>query len=343
MKMLLNTLYIQSPDRYLCLEGETVVVKCGEEKIGQVPLHNVVAIVTCGHAGVSPALLGACAERGIIINFMDRYCKFLARTVGPVYGNVILRKEQYRVSDDPDRSVNIAKSFIKGKIYNQKSVLARAVRDHPQRIDVDMFNSKIDFLRNSLTKINTVTDADMLRGIEGEAASVYFSAFDSMILRQKEDFRFSGRNKRPSLDRVNALLNFAYSRLRGMCESALESVGLDPYVGFLHTDRPGRTSLALDLMEEFRAIYADRFVLTLINDRIFKADDFKFKENGEVYLEDSARREFFNMWEKKRNEEITHPYTDEKTPWGMLPHVQARLLVSFLRGDMDAYMPFMWK
>lgn len=343
MKQLLNTLYVTSPDRYLSLDGETVVVQNSDEVIGKIPLHNLESIITFGYSGASPALMGECAKRNISLSFMSHYGKFLARVTGEVRGNVILRKEQYRISDDDFRSTEIAKSFIIGKIFNAKSVLDRASRDYPNRIDNVKFKEKSNSLKNSLIKINGVKTTEQLRGIEGESAAVYFSVLDDLILQQKEDFFFNGRNRRPPLDNTNALLSFSYSLLAGMCGSALETVGLDPYVGFMHKDRPGRISLALDLMEEFRAIYADRFVLTIINKKIVNASDFLTKENGAVILNDDARKSFLEAWQNKKQETIKHPFLDEKIEWGMLPYVQALLLARYIRGDLDAYPPFMWK
>ncbi|MEG1435974.1 MAG: type I-C CRISPR-associated endonuclease Cas1c [Oscillospiraceae bacterium] len=343
MKQLLNTLYITSPDRYLSLAGETIVVQSSDEVIGKIPLHNIESIVTFGYAGASPALMGACAKRNISLSFMSRYGKFLARVTGEIKGNVALRKEQYRISDDDWKSTEIAKSFITGKIFNAKSVLDRAIRDYPDRIDGEKLKEKSKLLRKSLSQICEVKNTQQLRGIEGESATVYFSVLDDLILQQKEHFYFNNRNRRPPLDNVNAMLSFSYSLLAGMCASALETVGLDPYVGFLHKDRPGRISLALDLMEEFRAIYADRFVLTLINKKVVNESDFLTKENGAVILKDDARKRFLEAWQNKKQETIKHPFLEEKIEWGMLPYVQALLLARYIRGDLDTYPPFMWK
>ena len=343
MKQLLNTLYVTSPDRYLSLDGETVVIQNSDEVIGRVPLHNIDSIVTFGYTGASPALMGACAKRNISLSFMTHYGKFLARTTGEINGNVTLRKEQYRISDDERRSTNIAKSFIIGKLYNSKSVINRAIRDYPNRVDILKFKEKSELLNNSLLKIPQAESAEQLRGIEGESATIYFSVFDDLILQQKDDFYFHGRNRRPPLDNVNAMLSFSYSLLSSMCASALETVGLDPYVGFLHTDRPGRVSLALDLMEEFRTIFADRFVLSLINMKKINEKGFIKKENGAILMEDETRKKFLSEWQNKKQEIIKHPFLEEKIEWGMLPYVQALLLARFIRGDLDAYPPFLWK
>ncbi len=343
MKRLLNTLYITSGNRYLSLDGENVVVLEEQQEIGRISLHNLQAIVTFGYTGASPALMGVCAQRNIELSFMSGNGRFLARVTGEVKGNVTLRKQQYRVSDDSEKSIKIARNFILGKVYNSRWVLERAGRDYAMRLDAELIRKKSLYLAQSMKNIRMCENNEELLGLEGEAASVYFSVFDELILQQKKDFYFHGRNKRPPLDNVNAMLSFAYSLLASMCGSALESVGLDPYVGFFHTDRPGRMSLALDLMEEFRSIMADRFVLTLINKRIMKSDHFMKKENGAVIMSDEGRKLFISAWQSKKQETITHPFLNEKIEWGMAPYVQSMLLARYLRGDIDEYPPFFWK
>ena len=343
MKRLLNTLYITSGNRYLSLDGENVVVLEEQQEIGRIPLHNLQAIVTFGYTGASPALMGVCAQRNIELSFMSGNGRFLARVTGEVKGNVTLRKQQYRVSDDREKSIKIARNFILGKVYNSRWVLERAGRDYAMRLDAELIRKKSLYLAQSMKNIRMCENNEELLGLEGEAASVYFSVFDELILQQKKDFYFHGRNKRPPLDNVNAMLSFAYSLLASMCGSALESVGLDPYVGFFHTDRPGSMSLALDLMEEFRSIMADRFVLTLINKRIMKSDHFMKKENGAVIMSDEGRKLFISAWQSKKQETITHPFLNEKIEWGMAPYVQSMLLARYLRGDIDEYPPFFWK
>ena len=343
MKRLLNTLYITGKNRYLSLDGENVVVSEKQEEIGRVPLHNLQGIVTFGYTGASPALMGACAERNIELTFMSGNGRFLARVTGKVKGNVTLRKEQYRVSENAEESLKLARNFILGKVYNSRWILERAVRDYSLRLDAENIKAKSEILYQSLKNIRTCEISGRLLGLEGEAASVYFSVFDDLILQQKEEFYFHGRNKRPPLDPVNAMLSFAYSLLAGMCGAALEAVGLDAYVGFYHTDRPGRISLALDLMEEFRGVMADRFVLTLINKRIIKERNFIKKESGAVILDDAGRKIFLKSWQERKQEVIRHPFLNEKIEWGMVPHVQAMLLARYLRGDLDEYPPFFWK
>ena len=343
MKHLLNTLYITSGNRYLSLDGENVVVLEEQKEIGRIPLHNLQAIVTFGYTGASPALMGACVQRNIELSFMSGNGRFLGRVTGEVKGNVALRKQQYRLSDNKVESIKIARNFILGKVYNSRWILERAARVYAMRLDADNIRKKSAFLFQSMEKIRNCETADELLGLEGEAASVYFSVFDQLILQQKEAFFFHGRNKRPPLDNVNAMLSFGYSLLAGVCGAALEAVGLDPYVGFYHTDRPGRISLALDLMEEFRGVMVDRFVLTLINKRIMKPENFIKKESGSVILTDSGRKTFLSAWQSKKQESIKHPFLEEKIEWGMAPYVQSMLLARYLRGDIDEYPPFFWK
>ena len=343
MKKLLNTLYITTPDRYLALDGETVVIRENDKEISRIPLHNIERIITFGYTGASPALMGKCAKEGIEIVFMTSSGRFLARVEGETNGNVLLRREQYRIADDEKRSLKISKFIIAAKLYNSRWSIERTIRDHALRIDVEKFRTKSEFLKDAISKAVNAESADILRGIEGEGASVYFSVFDEMILQQHDDFYFHGRNKRPPLDNVNAMLSFSYSLCTSMCASALEAVGLDSYVGFMHTDRPGRKSLALDLIEEFRCLICDRFVLTAINKRIVSGEDFIKREDGSVIMTDKGRKNFLAAWQNKKQEEIKHPFLNEKVQWGMLPYVQALLLSRYIRGDLDCYPPFMWK
>lgn len=343
MRKLLNTLYVTSTNRYLSLDGENVVILEEKEEIGRVPLHNLEGIVTFGYTGASPALMGACAKHNISLSFMTGNGRFLARVSGEVRGNVTLRKQQYQISENKQRSIEIARNFIVGKVYNSKWILERASRDYPLRLDVEKIKGKSTFLGERLKEIRVCDSAEKLLGLEGESASIYFSVFDELILQQKDDFYFHGRNRRPPLDSVNAMLSFAYSLLAGMCASALETVGLDPYVGFYHTDRPGRASLALDMMEELRSVLADRFVITLINKKMVDAKGFIQKENGAVIMTEETRKIFLTQWQNKKKETITHPFLGEKIEWGLVPHVQAMLLARYLRGDLDEYPPFLWK
>lgn len=342
MKKLLNTLFITSSDAYLALDGENIVVKIDEKK-NRVPLHNIEAIVTSGYLGASPALMRKCAEKNIGLTFLTNSGKFGSRVTGGTTGNVTLRKKQYRLSDSDAESLEIARHFIIGKLYNQRWMLERMTRENPMRIDVERFKQISGELKKYIEDIRQVGDLETLRGIEGQAANRYFLLFDQMILQQKNDFGFYGRNRRPPLDKVNAMLSLAYTLLAQECAAALETVGLDPYVGFMHQDRPGRASLALDMMEELRGIYADRFVLTLINKKMVTEKDFVKKESGAVILTDDGRRTFFQKWQEKKQEQIQHPFLGEKINWGLVPYAQALLLSRFLRDDLDGYPPFLWK
>lgn len=343
MRQLLNTLFITSEDVYATLDGENVVLKRGDEEAARYPLHTLQGIVCFSYAGASPALMGACAQRNIQLVFCKPNGRFLCRVSGSSQGNVLLRRQQYRVADDPAESCRIASSFIFGKVSNARNSLERTRRDHGLRIDAEKFTQVSAQLRQLLPTILETNDLDALRGLEGAAANLYFGCMDDMILGDKENFFFHGRNRRPPLDNMNALLSFVYTLLGNDCASALEAVGLDAYVGFLHRDRPGRNSMAQDLLEELRPCMADRFVLTLINNRVVSASDFEKQENGAVLMKDEARRTVLRQWQTKKKETITHPYLKEKIPWGLVPYVQALLLARYLRNDLDAYPPFLWK
>ncbi|WP_368985668.1 type I-C CRISPR-associated endonuclease Cas1c [Caldifermentibacillus hisashii] len=343
MKKLLNTLFVTQPDVYLALDGDNIILLKEQEKLGRFPLHNLESIVAFGYTGASPALMGYCAERNISIVFLTMNGRFLARVTGESRGNVVLRKKQYRVSDDEQASAKIARNFIVGKIFNNKWILERATRDYPLRIDVAKFKEASSNLSTIIQDVRQCEDLERLRGLEGQAATCYNKLFDQLILQQKEDFYFHSRNRRPPTDNVNAMLSFAYTLLANDTASALEGVGLDAYVGFLHRDRPGRVSLALDVMEELRGVYADRFVLSLINTKVVNRDDFYKKENGAVVMTDEARKKFLKSWQSRKQEKITHTFLGEKISWGLVPHVQALLLARFLRSDLDEYPPFFWK
>ncbi len=343
MRRLLNTLYVLSEDAYLSLDGENVVVSRQKVEAGRVALHTLEGIVCFTYSGASPALMGKCARLGIDLSFFSPQGCFQARVVGEERGNVLLRKAQYRISEDEHQSCLYARNFILGKVYNARWVLERTTRDHQQRIPLDKFKSASRQMAMSLPLIEQCEDLGQLLGLEGETAQCYFNCFDDMILQQHDDFTFVSRNRRPPTDNVNALLSFAYSLLAKDCAAALEGVGLDPYVGFMHRDRPGRRSLSLDLMEELRAVYADRFVLSCINKKILSGKHFQQQENGAVLLTDAGRKSFLNAWQKQKQEELTHPFLKEKISWGLVPHVQALLLARTIRGDMNVYPPFFWK
>ncbi len=343
MRHLLNTLFVTSEDIYLSLDGENVVANRDKQALARYPLHTLSGILSFAYPGASPALMGACAERGISLAFCTPRGRFLARVSGENNGNVLLRRTQYRLADDPHASCRIARCMLFGKLYNARWSIERTRRDHGMRLDAQKLSDAAQTIQKLLPAVLEETSPDRLRGLEGVGASAYFGVIDDMILANKDAFFFRGRSRRPPMDAFNALLSFAYSLLAHDCAAALESVGLDAYVGFLHRDRPGRPSLALDLMEELRACYADRFVLTLINNRIIRPADFTRRAGGGVLLSDAGRKTFLTHWQERKKDVITHPYLDEKLPWGLVPYAQALLLVRHLRGDLDDYPCFLWK
>lgn len=343
MKQLLNTLFVTSEDIYLSLDGENILANREKAVIARYPLHTLQTIVSFSYSGASPALMGACAQRGIGLAFCTPQGHFLARTCGESNGNVLLRREQYRIADDPGRSCEIARNMLFGKLSNSVSCIHRTLRDHAPRVENCGLEDASRKVKELLPLILEAPDPEALRGLEGVGAAAYFGVFDHLLLNRKEYFFFHGRNRRPPLDRVNAMLSFAYSLLAHDCASALESVGLDAYVGFLHRDRPGRESLALDLMEELRPCMADRFVLTLVNNRMVRPEDFQVQDSGAVLLTDEGRKKFLKAWQERKRDSLTHPYLGEKMSWGMVPYVQSLLLARYIRGDLDAYPPFLWK
>lgn len=348
MKRLLNILYVTTPEAYLALEGETVLVRKQDKEAGkmrtamQLPLHNLEAIVCFSYQGASPALMGACAERNIDLSFLTPNGRFLARVVGRVKGNVLLRKKQYLLSEDGEESTKIARSFVIGKIANCRKVIERGIRDHAVLVDVAALAHVSKSMLETLKGLPSCQTLEDLMGFEGSAAKAYFGVFDQLILQQKEDFSFKERSRRPPLDNMNALLSFLYTLLTSEVSSALETVGLDPYVGFLHQDRPGRPSLALDLMEELRPVFADRLALSLVNRRQVLGKGFVAKENGGILMDDETRKRVLAAWQERKRETILHPYLQEKIEFGMIPYVQALLLARYLRDDLDAYPPFFW-
>lgn len=343
MRHLLNTLFVLTEDAYIALDGENVIVLRGEDTIGRFPLHTLESIMYFGYKGASPALMGACARSGIGLCFFTPRGRFLARVCGQTRGNILLREKQYSISGSERESCLIARSFIVGKLCNARWVLERAVRDHAVRVDVEALKAVSAALADAARAASAAEDMSMLRGIEGEAATRYFGVFDQLILQNKDSFFFTVRSRRPPLDNINAMLSFAYSILSNDCASALESAGLDPYAGFMHGDRPGGISLALDLMEELRPCFADRFVLTCINTRLIRPEHFIKDESGAVTMTDSGRKVFLAAFQEKKREQITHGFLGEKLPWGLVPYIQSLLLARCLRGDIDAYPPFIWK
>ena len=343
MKKHLNTLFVTTQGAYLAKEGETIVVKVEKEVRLRLPVHTIGGIVCFGNVSCSPFLMGFCAENGVGISFLTEHGRFLARVQGPVSGNVLLRREQYRRADDQKASADVARSVLTGKIANSRTVLQRALRDHGDKMAADQVGIAVKRLNNCLELLNQGQPLDALRGCEGDAAHLYFKVFDHLIVAQKEAFTFEERNRRPPLDNVNALLSFIYTLLVHDIRSALETVGLDPAVGFLHRDRPGRPSLALDMMEEFRPFLADRLTLSLINLRQVQGKGFKKTDSGAVMMTDETRKTVLVAYQERKQEEILHPFLDEKVTIGLLFHMQALLMARYLRGDLDGYPPFIWK
>jgi len=314
----------------------------GEVRL-RLPVHTIGGIVCFGNVLCSPFLLGFCADNDVAVSFLTERGRFLARVQGPVSGNVLLRREQYRKADDQGASVDVTKSVLTGKLANSRTVLQRALRDHGEKLNIEALKEVSSRLSYYLEYLNNETKLDALRGIEGDAAHMYFSVFNELITAQKEDFVFEERNRRPPLDNVNSLLSFVYTLLAHDVRSALESVGLDPAVGFLHRDRPGRPGLALDLMEEFRPFFADRLVLSLINLKKVQGKGFTKAESGAVLMSDETRKEVLVSYQNRKQEEIVHPFIGEKIHVGMLFFIQALLFSRFLRGELDAYPPFIWR
>jgi CRISP-associated protein Cas1 len=343
MKKHLNTLFVTTQGAYLSKEGETVVVKVEGEIRLRLPVHTLGGIVCFGNVSCSPYLMGFCAENNVGISFLTEHGRFMARVQGAVSGNVLLRREQYRRADDLIFSAEVAKFILTGKITNSRAVLQRALRDHAAKIDEQEVRNAVARLNHQLEVLNQDQSLEVLRGIEGDAAHIYFSVFDHLIVAQKEAFRFNERNRRPPLDNVNCLLSFIYTLVMHDIRSALESVGLDPAVGFLHRDRPGRPGLALDLMEEFRPFIADRLTLSLINLQQVQDKSFKKMDSGAVLMNDDARKTVLVAYQERKQEEIVHPFLDEKVMIGMMFHIQALLMARHLRGDLDGYPPFIWK
>ena len=343
MKKHLNTLFVTTQGAYLAKEGETVLVRVEKETRLRVPVHTLGGIVCFGNVTCSPFLMGFCAERDVAISFLTEQGRFLARIQGPVSGNVLLRREQYRCADDLDVSARMAKSMLIGKLANCRTVLRRALRDHPAKLNGAEVEEAVRRLGHSLENVQSGPPLDTLRGIEGEAAHTYFSVFDHLIISHKESFVFRERNRRPPLDRVNCLLSFIYTLLVHDVRSALETVGLDPAVGFLHRDRPGRPGLALDMMEEFRPFLADRLTLSLINLNQVQEKGFTVSESGAVLMDDETRKAVLVAYQKRKQDEIFHPFLEEKVTIGLLFHMQALLLARYLRGDLDGYPCFIWK
>lgn len=344
MKMVKNTLYVTLEGAWVHKDGEAITIHKDHEKNAQFPIHQIGEIVCFGYGiGVSPNLTEYCAGKGVTITYVDGRGKFLARMQGPVHGNVLLRRTQYRIADNPEQSLAIAKCCVAAKIQNQRNVLLRHLRNHSGCEGEKEIKAAIASMEGSVSMLKSVENAATMRGVEGDAAESYFSVFNYLILNKDPDFEFKSRNRRPPMDRINAMLSYAYSILALDVRSALECVGLDPYVGFLHTDRPGRASLALDMMEEFRAPIADRLVLSLVNLKQVNSKGFKVQPNGEVEMSDDTRRTLLSAWQKRKQEEIFHPLLEESMQTGMLYIEQARLLAKCIRGDVEYYPAYLWR
>ena len=340
MRKLLNTLYVTTPEAYLAKDGLNVVVSVNKEELFRIPIVNIEGIVTFGYMGASPGLMKLCMDNNVSLVFMSPQGRFIGRVQGATRGNVLLRKKQYTLSEDENVSLHLAKLFITGKVFNTRNILQRFLRDNGADEDVGYAVKQLDWRKKCIQQAERM---DVLRGEEGRAANTYFDVFAHLILHQKEDFQFNGRSRRPPKDEVNAMLSFVYTLIANDVAAALEAVGLDPYVGFMHTLRPGRTSLALDMMEELRAYLGDRLVLSLINRRQVTKKDFIRQGDEGILMTDACRKELLSTWQKRKREMIEHPYLKEKIPIGLLPHVQAMLMSRYLREDIDDYPVFLMR
>lgn len=340
MRKLLNVLYVTTPESYLSKDGDNVVISVNQQEVFRIPILNIEGIVTFGYMGASPGLMKLCADNGVALTFLSPHGHYIGRFQGPAHGNVLLRKKQYEVAADLECSLSLSRIFVAGKVMNYRTIMKRYLRDYGSNPDVEAAVARLSVLKD---KILSSPNHDVLRGYEGDAANAYFEVFPHLIVAQNDSFVFNGRNRRPPKDPINALLSFVYTLLAHECSAALESVGLDPYVGFMHTLRPGRTSLALDLMEEMRAYMGDRLVLSLINRKQVSVSDFKFQGEQGVVMSDNARRTVVTAWQNRKKEEFVHPYLNEKIPVGLLPYIQAKLLAQYVRQDLDGYPVFLIK
>ncbi|MYN64938.1 MAG: type I-C CRISPR-associated endonuclease Cas1 [Acidobacteria bacterium] len=346
MRRHLNTLYVTTENAWLRKDGENVVIEVDGKERGRLPVHLLGGIVCFGAVGVTPALMGHCAARGVCMSILGRNGRFLARVEGPVSGNVLLRRAQYRTTDDADRTARLAGQLVTGKLLNQRTVVRRALRDHGQSTTAkarDRLGACERRLSDAARRVGRAASTDTIRGIEGEAARHYYAVFGDLMRADGPQFAFGGRSRRPPLDPANALLSFLYTLLVHDCRSALETVGLDPAVGYLHRERPGRPSLALDLMEELRPVLADRIALSLINRRQLQGRDFETGVSGAVTMRDDARKTVLVAYQERKKDELGHPFLKEKTTLGLVPFIQATLLARHLRGDLDGYAPFLWR
>ena len=340
MRKLLNTLYVTTPEAYLSKDGQNVVVSVKQQEVFRIPAINIEGIVTFGYMGASPGLMKLCSDSGISLTFLSPNGRFISRVQGATRGNVLLRKAQYALSDDEEWSLHVAQLMIAAKIQNYRNVLRRYIRDYGECLEVE---EAVKMLDANKQDVLDAEDKTKLMGFEGIASNAYFEVLPNLILNQKESFPFNGRNRRPPKDAVNAMLSLAYTLIANDCTAALETVGLDPYVGFLHALRPGRTSLALDMMEEFRAYLGDRFVLSLINKRQITPKDFLYQGDNGVVMTDNGRKTFITAWQNRKRETLIHPYLNEKVEIGPSPYVQAMMLARYVRKDIDNYPVFLIK
>lgn len=340
MRILLNTLYVTTPEAYISKDGLNVVISVKQNEIFRIPIHNIEQIVTFGYMGASPGLMKLCADSGVSLTFLSPQGRYISRSQGPTKGNVLLRKAQYKNSDDENYSLHLCKLFIGGKIQNYRNILRRFIRDNGEDTAIENAAEELFRCKRKVLKADSI---DSVRGIEGEAANTYFGVFSHLLLNQKDDFVFTGRNRRPPKDAINAMLSFVYTLICNDMTAALETVGLDPYVGFMHTLRPGRASLALDMMEELRAYLGDRLVLSLINRRQITIKDFLQQGDDGIIMTDSGRKTILAAWQNRKKEQITHPFLNEKVSLGLLPYIQSMLLARFIRKDLDDYPVFLIK
>lgn len=340
MRILLNTLYVTTPEAYLSKDGLNVVISVKGEEVFRIPIHNIEQIVTFGYMGASPGLMKLCADSGVSLTFLSPHGRYVGRLQGPTHGNVLLRKAQYKYAENVDYSLHLSQIFIAGKIQNYRNILRRFVRDNGENSDVVLAAEELLKCKNRTLK---ATSIDSIRGIEGDAASTYFGVFARLLLNQKDTFVFNGRNRRPPKDAINAMLSFIYTLICNDMAAALETVGLDPYVGFMHTLRPGRASLALDMMEELRAYLGDRLVLSLINRKQITIKDFLQQGDEGIVMTDTGKKTILSAWQNRKREQIVHPYLNEKVSIGLLPYIQSMLLARYIRKDIDDYPVFLIK
>lgn len=343
MRKLLNTLYVTTAKSYLSLDGENILILLDDKEKFRMPFANIENIVCFGYMGASPALMGKCADNNIVINFLRPNGEYLARITGKTKGNVILRKIQYAYSQNEEFCFKFSKNIVLAKFFNTRNTLERTIRDNKNSCDITNLSNVSQNIKSSLEKVYKFNDLDSLRGFEGIIAKSYFSVFNDMIIQQKKYFNLKGRTKRPPLDNVNCMLSYLYIILSLEIQSALETVGIDPYVGFMHTIRSGRCSLALDLVEELRSYLVDRLVVTMINLKQMTEKDFYPKEGGGVLMTDDGRKKLLNIWQGQKKEIIEHPFINEKIEKGLIPYVQSQLLARYLRGDLEEYPPFLCK